>query len=44
VARSLPTRAEVDRRFTWAAETVFPEESGWDEAVETILASLPDLR
>jgi oligoendopeptidase F len=44
VARSLPTRAEVDRRFTWAGDSVFPEESGWDEAVETILASLPDLR
>ena len=43
MARSLPARSEVDRRFTWAAESVFPEESGWEQAVGTILASLPDL-
>ena len=43
MARSLPARSEVDKRFTWAAESVFPEESGWEQAVETILASLPDL-
>jgi len=42
--RSLPARSEVDRRFTWNAESVFPDESGgWDKAVEGILASLPDL-
>ena len=36
-------RADVDKRFTWDAESVFPEESGWEQAVETILSSLPDL-
>ncbi len=43
MARSLPARSEVDKRFTWAAESVFPEESGWEQAIETILTSLPDL-
>jgi oligoendopeptidase F len=43
VARSLPARSQVDRRFTWHAESVFPEDSGWEQAVDTILASLPDL-
>jgi oligoendopeptidase F len=43
VARSLPTRSEVSRRFTWNAESVFPEDSDWEKAVDTILASLPDL-
>jgi oligoendopeptidase F len=43
VANSLPARAEVDKRFTWNKESVFPEESGWDETVETILSRLPDL-
>jgi oligoendopeptidase F len=43
VARSLPARSEVDRRFTWHAESVFPQDSGWEQAVDTILASLPDL-
>jgi oligoendopeptidase F len=43
VANALPTRSEVDKRFTWNSESVFSEESGWDEAVDTILARLPDL-
>ena len=33
----------MDKRFTWDAESVFPNEAGWDAAVETILAKLPDL-
>jgi oligoendopeptidase F len=43
VSKALPSRAEVDRRFTWNAESVFPDEAGWEAAVETILAKLPDL-
>ena len=43
VARTLPTRAEVDKRFTWDAESVFADEAAWESAVETILARLPDL-
>jgi oligoendopeptidase F len=33
----------VDTRFTWNAASVFPDEAGWQAAVETILAKLPDL-
>ena len=40
---TLPNRTEVDKRFTWNAESVFPDEAGWETAVETILAKLPDL-
>jgi oligoendopeptidase F len=40
---TLPARSEVDRRFTWDRESVFPDEAGWDQAVDTILARLPDL-
>jgi oligoendopeptidase F len=43
VAKALPARSEVDRLFTWNSESVFPEESGWEQAVDTILARLPDL-
>jgi oligoendopeptidase F len=43
VAKALPARSEVDRQFTWNSESVFPEESGWEQAVDTILARLPDL-
>jgi oligoendopeptidase F len=43
VAATLPARSQVDKRFTWNRESVFPEEAGWDEAVDTITARLPDL-
>src|SRR5260370_2810626 len=43
VARTLPTRAEVDKRFTWDAQSVFPDAAAWEAAVETVLARLPDL-
>ena len=43
MARTLPTRAEVDERFTWDAKSVFPDEAAWEAAVVTVLARLPDL-
>ena len=43
MARPLPARASVDRRFTWDSESVFPNEAAWEQAVETIVARLPDL-
>jgi oligoendopeptidase F len=43
VARTLPSRSQADKRFTWDAESVFPDERGWEAAVESILAKLPDL-
>src|ERR1019366_10682983 len=33
----------MDERFTWDREGVFPDEAGWEQAVETIMARLPDL-
>jgi oligoendopeptidase F len=43
VTTTLPARSEVDKRFTWDRESVFPEDTGWEQAVDTILARLPDL-
>jgi len=43
VARTLPTRAEVDARFTWDASSVFADEAAWDSTLETVLTRLPDL-
>jgi oligoendopeptidase F len=43
VASQLPARSEVDRRFTWNAESVFADDAEWEQAVETILSKLPDL-
>ncbi len=44
MSRSLPARSEVDKRFTWDAESVFPDEAGFEQTVERILAGLPDLQ
>jgi len=43
VARTLPTRAEVDARFTWDASSIFADEAAWDSTLETVLTRLPDL-
>jgi oligoendopeptidase F len=43
VSKSLPNRAEVDARFTWNSESVFPDGAGWEAAVSSVLAKLPDL-
>ena len=43
MTRTLPARAQVDERFTWDRESVFSDEAGWEQAVETIIARLPDL-
>jgi len=33
----------VDARFTWNSESVFPDGAGWEAAVSSVLAKLPDL-
>jgi oligoendopeptidase F len=43
VTAKLPGRSEVDERFAWDRKSVFPDEAGWEQAVETIVARLPDL-
>lgn len=43
MAKTLPTRAEVDERFTWDAKSVFPDEAAWETALQTMLSRLPDL-
>lgn len=43
MSKTLPTRLEVDARFTWNSESVFPGGGDWEAAVSSILAKLPDL-
>ena len=43
MTRALPTRAEVDKRFTWNSASVFPDIAAFDAAIDTIIARLPDL-
>jgi oligoendopeptidase F len=43
VTTPLPARSQVDKRFTWDGESVFPDAAGWEQGVETVTARLPDL-
>ena len=43
MATTLPARSQVEKRFTWDRESVFPDDAGWEQAVDTIIARLPDL-
>jgi oligoendopeptidase F len=43
VAKPLPARSSVDKRFTWNGESVFEDEAAWERGVETVLGWLPDL-
>ena len=38
MSRSLPARANVDKRFTWNSESVFADKAAWEAGVATVLA------
>src|SRR5579859_1726827 len=40
---TIPTRAEVDREFTWNTESVFADDAAFEEAFRSIESRLPDL-
>src|SRR5437762_13989931 len=44
MTKSLPSRSEMDRRYTWNGESVFADQAAWEGAVSTILSGLPDLQ
>jgi oligoendopeptidase F len=41
--RTLPLRRDIDKRFTWDAESVFPDDGAWQSEFDRVAASLPDL-
>ena len=43
MTNSLPARADVETRYTWNAESVFPDPAAWEQRVQTVLSWLPDL-
>ncbi|HEY3083961.1 MAG TPA: oligoendopeptidase F [Candidatus Dormibacteraeota bacterium] len=43
MAKPLPARSEVDKRFTWDSESVFSDTAAWEQAVQSIISMLPDL-
>ena len=42
--KQLPTRSEVDPRYTWNAESVFPTVDDWSTELAAMSADLPGLR
>ncbi len=41
---SLPLRSAVDKNYTWNAESVFATPETWSAEVDSILASLPEIK
>ena len=41
---SLPLRSAVDKNYTWNAESVFATSETWSAEVDSILASLPEIK
>lgn len=40
----LPTRSEIDRQYTWNAESLFATAQAWEEEFASVAAGLPGLR
>ncbi len=41
---SLPLRSSLDKSYTWNAESVFATPDAWSAEVDSILASLPEIK
>jgi len=41
---SLPLRSSIDKSYTWNAESVFATPEAWSAEVDSILASLPEIK
>lgn len=41
---TLPARSEVDPKYTWNAESLFPTPEAWDAELSSILADIPSIK
>ena len=41
---SLPLRSSIDKSYTWNAESVFATPEAWSAEVDSVLASLPEIK
>jgi oligoendopeptidase F len=41
---SLPLRKDIDKNYTWNAESVFATPQAWEAEVDAILAALPEIK
>jgi oligoendopeptidase F len=44
MARKIPARSEIERQYTWNAESLFASPAAWEKEVAAILAELPAIR
>ncbi len=44
MAQTIPARSQVESKYTWNAESVFPSQSAWEAELNAILADLPKAR
>ncbi len=44
MAETLPTRDEIETRYKWNAESVFPTPAGWDAEAAAVAAVINDVR
>ena len=41
---TIPPRNKVDKKYTWNAESVFPNDEAWEKEVEKIIADIPSVK
>ncbi len=44
MAQTIPPRSQVESKYTWNAESVFPSQAAWEAELNAILADLPKAR
>ncbi len=44
MANSIPPRSKVDKKYTWNAASVFPNDEAWEKEVEKIIADIPAIK
>lgn len=42
--KKVPLRSEVDHKYTWNAESVFPSPAAWEAELKSIQAEIPNVR
>ncbi len=44
MAQTLPDRSEIETRYKWNAESVFPTTAGWDAEAAAVTAAIDDVK
>ena len=42
--KAIPPRSKADQKFTWNAESVFPNGEAWEQEIEKIVAEIPRVK